>query len=618
MARSILLTSLDAMGTDRDLHYYSAQNEFDFDYCEAMQSTEASAKYILSRFPIDEILVIGEETSPNAGDEGKSFLLKDARALYSEKSEDLSAFDLYRSRLAQHMDELSLEQQAYGELLPEEDCEKLRAFIRDFQERYSKKETKRLNRFFDELACSKELYEQFTDALSDAFPGNREKFRLTLKWVKNELYTQLKPSARLEILPVNENTRVRYIPDGLLEKREYWYGSILDIDPDGPNAADEIHLYVSLSSNSPVDDHLVMNILNILISTPGSNIRLKKIYRVSEASASLTGKIEDNTVVSRSTDLVAAAHAFLQYSKTDMLVNFWENSGAQDARISRLIYAARHVDVGMSMCNILEVHQGIELLKNLFKDEHSWSEHGEYGLLFGLISGCIQADYGPLLQDDGEISFIELIKWAYRHQLYQQTLTLIETYAPTYLVNSGIFYYCDDEARAKDITRLLALQRLELKPYEYYKMDDIDHYFIKNYDRVSVRGGGPKGEDKNLAYAAVRAQSIENRDAEKISGCTACDSIETVQNVLYAYYYLGTMRNKISHADYEAMTDHRLMVSEDDVSSAMILMKESIEYFILTYEKAMEQVKGKNPKIVAISPDEVRRTAEGLRREKGR
>ena len=297
-------------------------------------------------------------------------------------------------------------------------------------------------------------------------------------------------------------------------------------------------------------------------------------------------------------------------------MDFWENSGEQNGRISSLIYAARHVDVGISMCNIAEVQEGIQQLRKLFKDKRSWTEDGEYGLMFGLILGCIQADYSSLLEEDGTITFIGLIKWAYRHQLYQQVLTLIESYAPSNLVQTGVFYYCDDEARVPEITKLLALQRLELKPYEYYKMDDLDHYFIKNYDRGGVRLSGSKDEDRNLTYAALRARSIGQQNPSKINGHTVCRSIDTVQNVLYAYYHLGVVRNKISHADAGAMAERRLIVSESDDSYAMLLMKESIEFFIKSYEAAMEEVRGKNPKIVMIAPDDVRSAADRIKREK--
>ena len=616
MSRNILLTTLDILESDKILRYYSAKNEFGHSYCEALQSTEASTKYILSRFPMDEIIVIGEESSSDGGEDVNPVRLKDAADLYTADPGSLSAFDLYRSRLAQYIDEVSLEQQSCEALLPEEEQGKLIEFIKNFQERYSERETKRLNRLFDELACSQPLYEKFRDALFAAFPKVHKNPQLTMKWVNNYLYTQLKLSAKMEILPNNENIRALYIPEDKLGKREFWVSSILDVNQDVLDGKDEINVFVSLGNNSAVDGHLVLNMINILISTPGSHVHLKKIYRITGSSRHLTAEVEDNTVVSLSPDLVAAAHAFLNYSKTDMLVNFWENYGQKNEQISRLIYAARHVDVGISMCNIVEVQEGIRMLLRLFNDEPSWTNDGEYGVLFGIIAGCIQADYSPLLDDDNTISFIRLIKWTYRHQLYQQALTLIESHAPKDMGNSGIFYYCDDEKQAPEVIRLLALQRLEMKPYEYYKMDDIDHYFVKNYDRASVRLGGSRGEDRSTVYAALRAQSIENQDPEKISGHTACNSIETVQNVLYAYYLLGDVRNKISHADSSAMAERRLIVSEKDVNSAMIIMKESIEFFIMSYEKALEETQGKNPKIVTITADEVRNAADQIRRQK--
>lgn len=618
MTRNILLTTLDAALNDRSLRYYAAPKEYGCDYCEAVQSAEASTKYILARFPIDEILVVGEDEAAADHSKMKPLRLKDAGDLYAANPETLSAFDLYRRRIAQYIDELKPEQQAYDALLPEEERTKITDFIRSFQEKHSKQETKRLNRFFDELACDRSLYAQFRDALFTAFPESRKDAGRYLKWVNNYLYMQLKPSAKLEILPVNEKIGVCYIPAGAMEKRETWVESIPGIDRKSPDGKDEINLYLSMGTGSAVDGYLLLNLLNILIVTPGSNVHLKKIYEVSEAAENLAGMIEDGTVVSQASNLVAAAHAFLNYSKTDMLVEFWENCGEQNERISSMIYAARHVDVGMSMCNMSEVQEGIRRLRELFRDERPWTEDGKYGLLFGIIAGSIRADYGALLEGEDTISFIELIKWAYRHQLYQQVLTLIEAHAPAHLVNTGIFFYCDNEEQAERITKLLGQQRLELKPYEYYKMDDIEHYFIKNYDRSSVKLKGSKNEDRDHAYAALRAESLAGGDPEKIRGYTACSKAETVQNVLYAYYHLGTIRNKVSHADADAMAESRLIVSESDVSSAMLLMREGIEYFIMSYGKALEEVQGKNPGIVHITPDAVRGAAERMKREQFR
>ena len=616
MSHNILLTSMSAGENERFLRYYSAQNAYGHEYCEAMQSMEASTKYMLAHFPVDEIIVIGAKMSNAGADSGEPLRLKDARALYAEDQGKLTSFELYCSRLAQFIDELSLEQEACEKLLPEEERARIIDFIKSFQEQYSQQETKRLNRFFDELACSRKLYEQFKDAFFNTFPEARKDSRLYKKWVKNFVYTQLKLSAKLEILPVNENVCVRYIPDNKMGKREYWVRDIFDIDQDVLDGKNEINIFVSLDNDSAVDSQLLLNLLDIIVSTPGSNVHLKKIYKVFEASGKLTGSIIDSTAVSRSTDLVVAAHAFLNYSKTDMLVEFWENCGERNERISSLVYAARRVDMGISMCNIQEVQEGIQRLRKLLNDGIAWEDTGDYGLLFSVIAGSIQADYGTLLEGSGDIPFIELIKWAYRHQLYQQVLTLIESHAPVNLVTSGIFYYCDDEDRVDEITKLFARQRLELKSYEQYKLDKIEHYFIKYYDRSLVRLSGSKGEDRNRVYAAARAQSIMNPDPARISGHTACSNIELVQNVLYAYFHLGDVRNKISHADANAMIEQRLIVSENDVSSAVLLMQESIEYFIMSYEKALEDVRGKDPRVVRISPDAVRNLADRMKRER--
>lgn len=206
--------------------------------------------------------------------------------------------------------------------------------------------------------------------------------------------------------------------------------------------------------------------------------------------------------------------------------------------------------------------------------------------------------------------------FTYRHQFYQQTLTLIETNAPENFVKSGVFYYCNDENNREHVTELLARQRLELKPYEYYKMDLIDHYFVKTYNRTGARGRGSRGDDPQRVYADLRVKSVGNTDPSLITGYTVCDSMDTLQNVLFAYYHVGFVRNKISHAEAEAMAEKRLMVSESDEISALGWMKESIDYFIDSYEKAMAEAAGKDPEVVLISGDEVRMAADRLKYRK--
>ena len=114
-------------------------------------------------------------------------------------------------------------------------------------------------------------------------------------------------------------------------------------------------------------------------------------------------------------------------------------------------------------------------------------------------------------------------------------------------------------------------------------------------------------------YAVMRAQSIENRDPSQITGLTACDSKETLQNLLYAYYQISNVRNKIAHADAAAMNAKHLKVSESDDIPSLVWMKDAIDYFIDSYDKAMAEVQNKKPNIISITGDKVRKAADRIR-----
>ena len=150
-----------------------------------------------------------------------------------------------------------------------------------------------------------------------------------------------------------------------------------------------INLYVSLNSNDAADTFIVMNMLDILVSMPGKYVQLKQILTVRGSVKRLAGSIRDDTYGFGVTELTHAIRAFLNYGKADMIVNIWEKSGERNESIASMIYAMRHVDVGLSMCNLAEVEQGILRLRQLLKDEKLWREFGYYGILFrGFTRRC--------------------------------------------------------------------------------------------------------------------------------------------------------------------------------------------------------------------------------------
>ena len=613
MAQNILLTSLSAAGNDLPLRYFSFQKEFGFDYCDALLDAEAGIKAVLARYDIDEIIVIGGDGAYDGKDKPDSAIpLRQGRSLYSEDKASFSTFRLLMYRIAQYADEMVSDRKE-EELLPADVREKLTGFIQDFHAGSAELKEIKFNRLFDVLSQNDQICDEFEKALFEAYPDLRDCQSLCTRWIRNYLYKALKPSAKLELLPVNEKTCVRLVPADSMEGNGKWVSNMMAMKNSILLGREDINLYVSLCSDNATDTFILINVLDILTSMPESRVRLKKVFALQDLQDRMAGIIRDDTEVFGVTELFHALHSFVNYGKADMIVKIWEKSNEHNESIAGMVYAMRHVDVGLSMCNIPEVESGILRLRKLFRDEEFWKESGYYGMLFSVIAESIREDYGSLLEGDGNIPFIELVKWAYRHQFSQQTLTLIESRAPENLVRSGIFYYCGDEKTREQVTELFARERLELKPYEYYKIDEIDHYFIKNYNRAGVRGQGDRDEDPQRVYAAMRTKSLENTDSSMITGLSACDDKDTLQNVLFAYYHLGFVRNKISHADADAMAENRLMVSDSDDSSALAWMKDSIDFFIDSYEKAMAQVQGKNPQIILISGNDVRKAAERMR-----
>ena len=610
MAKSVLLTSLSAMN-NVTLRYYSAKKEFGYDYCEAFMDTEASTKYLLAHYKIDEIIVIGGESACDTRTDLEPVPLKNGRNYYSADKSDLTTYALFQYRLAQYLDELTTEQETCNALLPEETRKKLADFIQKYQQEADELESRRLDRLFDELSCSAQKYEKLEQAILAAFPEMQELSALYMRWVKNYLYMALKPSAKMELLQTNENASIRFVPTDTMSDRAKQVNSMMSMNQSVTEGADDIDLYVAFNSEDAADTFVAMNLLDIMTALPQSNVRCKKIFTVSSPYKNLNAEICDSTNVFDVSKLAAGIQAFLNYGKADKIVEIWERSGGQDKRVSGMIYAIRRVDMGLSMCNMQEVEKGILRLRELFRSDSRWNELSYEGALFNVIAESIKKDYGVLLEGDGEIPFIDLLKWAYRHQFYQQTLTLIESKVPDQLVNSGIFYYCGDEGEAGHVTELFAQQRLLLKPFESHKMDDINYYFIKYYDRGRVA----RGRDKDIpeAYAALRTKSVENKNPNLISGRTACDNMQTLHNLLYAYYHVCIVRNKINHADAAAMAEQRLSVLESDESSALIWLKDSVNFFIKSYEAAMKELEGKTPHVVLISSDEVRKAEDRIK-----
>ena len=613
MSYNILLTSLCAPTGEEEINYFYGKNGFKNLYCDAMLTVEASCKYVLAKYPINEILTLGRKLTFDEGDDGRLIELREGKNFYTADIKELSTYSLFRYRIAQYIDELKIEQKDLADLLEPKEQEEVIRFIRDFYKKYGIQETeKKYNRFFDVLSKDDEMYDTFRAELGSSVPESRTDMPRYMAWIKYYLYNDFKETYKMEILPENESVQVRFIPTSVFEDGKLPVENILQLvnaisETDDP----DINLYVALNSDDMTDNFVLMSVLNIVNMMPDNNVKLRNVFTTSYSRNQLAGEVRDDTEGYNITDLNSAFSTFLKYGKADMIIDYWEKCGVKNERIDQMIYAMRHIDAGVSLCEISEIENGIKQLRKLFENGIDFGGNDYYTNLFTILATGIQRDYGPLLEGE-EIDFVDLARWAYEKEFYQQTLTLIESRAPDIFVDRGIFYYCENEEEKDNTITIIARYRNTLRPFETWKVDEnIDHYFVKSYMR-----GDPAYRNKSnpqRAYAEFRVASLDNTDPNRITGHTLCSDRNALTDLLYAYYHIGEIRNVTNHAGESQ--DTRLIVEVNDFSARMSSIREAIEFFLQSYDKVHAAMPEEKPVIMKITPNEVKNRARDLQKD---
>lgn len=111
MKYNVMVTSLYGGANRKHIEYYYASDGSRRLYCGAMLSAEASSKYILANHHIDEIITLGSNTTFDPGDDMVQIVLREGSSFYDSDPDNLSTYSLLRYRLAQYIDEISIERQ---------------------------------------------------------------------------------------------------------------------------------------------------------------------------------------------------------------------------------------------------------------------------------------------------------------------------------------------------------------------------------------------------------------------------------------------------------------------------------------------------------------------------
>lgn len=163
MSYKILPASLYEIKRDLLTRYFYAKEDNRQYFCDAYLTVEASSKFILAHYDIDEIVAIGRKDTFHEDDEKNPVEVRTGDGFYTSDIWDLSSYGLYTYRIEQYIDELRTEYQDLAEMISAEEQENVRRFVTDFHRR--ERVDAKFNRLFEAFSEDRDLYERFKKGL---------------------------------------------------------------------------------------------------------------------------------------------------------------------------------------------------------------------------------------------------------------------------------------------------------------------------------------------------------------------------------------------------------------------------------------------------------------------
>ncbi len=578
---NILLTSLSSQ-YDRKTHryfYYTENGETH--YCDGLSVAEAGAKYLLSRVPIDEIIVLGTGRTYDKGQEMKPLVLNEWSDFDSQDTSSLSEYSFFQYRIAQFLDGLDLEAVDVLEDTTDIDVDSVNENFQNFLNEIRERDDYRPDRLFHLIAQHDELYAKFIEHFD-------ESDKKEILWLMRKIYTDLSDSMKLSPRQDNSGLQICFIPTEKNRTRDYVPAENVSQLVHVLNSieADVVNVYMDMQGLASTEGYTFLAVLSMLSQDVNNHLRIQEIITSRYDRQHFANPIDNNEMKRYDINvLISGMSAFVRYGKVDDVLAYWNSRNIQNDHIDQLLYAMRRVDEGISLCNIQDLEAGITLLKKVFENTATEDLPEVESNIFRILEQTIRMDYGALLEGDS-INQMELIKWSFRKNFYQQTLTIIESKIPIEIVKNGLFFYATDESSQNAFLEESNKQYWDAAPKDRWQFDHMPHFFVKNFAKGLMKRS-PGTKDRARDFVLFRMEALDEGNSDLPRCFTRLGDRKLLEEVLYSYTILGTIRNHVNHAQDAAPID----ISTIDIhmeNPNLLLIKNGVNNLINTFEKAMK------------------------------
>ncbi len=249
---------------------------------------------------------------------------------------------------------------------------------------------------------------------------------------------------------------------------------------------EHIDLYFNAQGGLRTNVQIINAVLNMLQSR---SVTLKEVSAINFSSKNRENPLIDETEHYLINDLAAALDAFLEYGRGDMFVKYYERykrkrlasvgkgkfKGIPEQKI---IDRIRDISDSIMLCNIKAFVKNIDLLRKAIDDYEISTDAKDR--FFELIVSDIKESYGELMTEEGAKDLIAQTRWCLDKKLIQQALTLMESYAPRFMMENGFLYYQNNEDSISALSSFKTANE-EGKLVTPPEMLDTAHFVVKNF-----------------------------------------------------------------------------------------------------------------------------------------
>ena len=604
-AVNLLLTSLSTLGDRKSHRYFYFEKDGSTQYCDGLSVAEAGAKYILSNVDIDEIIVLGSGNTYDPGEENNRIVLREWSDFTSMDTKKISEYSFFQYRIAQFLDGLDMES---VDVLSDTEGVRVDEIVegyRKFCEELSASPNYRPDRVFHIISSNEELYEKLLDFMPDDISDKE------MLWLERYIYTQFADTMKLSRREDNTDIGIRFVPTSHDQNRDYVPAENVAQIVSVLNAidAEEVHIYMDMQGLASAEGYTILAVLSMLSNDQNNRIEISEIITSHYRPGRFANPI-DNREMKRYdiNNLVSGMNAFIRYGKVDEIQAYWDSRGIENPHVDSLLYAMRRVDEGISLCNTGDLESGINMLKNVFASTPKEELPEVESNIFRILEDTIRQDYGAILEGDS-VDPVELVRWAMRKKFYQQSLTIIESRLPQNIVDSGIYYYAADPESREKFLEEINLLYWDYAPKDRWNFNDLAHFFIKYYGRTQIRSRNIRNsKDRQRDFAKFRIDELDEKAEEMTRAFSVLyDRKDLLEDVLYTYYHLGDIRNRINHAEVSENENIRT-IDIGKENDSLVLLRDGINAFLKAYDAAREYMRESVNEMVntyQIPPEEV-------------